>query len=231
MKTKKFFNLCVNDRIATIDIYSDICSYAWEELGEASQRTVQNSISELEVDEIVVNINSYGGDVKEGIGIYNVLKSHPAKVTTICTGMACSIASVIMMAGDEIIMDNASLLMIHNPWTSIVGNAEELRQTAEELDIMSDMIVKAYLSKVNISESELREMMNRETWISSEDAVKMGFATGIRDCEGSERAVASVKKSLCKLLTMPKESIPEPEARTDSGMDIIQLLDNAIKFI
>ena len=124
-----------------------------------------------------MHINSYGGEVAEGLAIYNTLKNSGMKVTTICDGFACSAASVIFMAGDERIINEASLLMIHNAWTYANGNATELRKAAEDLDKITQASVNAYVSRAVISEDEIKNLMDNETWITAQEAVEYGFAT------------------------------------------------------
>lgn len=175
---KKYYSLTVENQEATVQIYGDITSGPWLE-SDVSSYILSKEIENLDVDIIHVYINSYGGEVSEGIAIYNTLKRHKAKIKTYCDGMACSIASVIFMAGDERIMADASLLMIHNPWVMVKGDANALRKEAEDLDTIAQMSIKAYLSKITIEEAELRTMMDEETWITPEDALEKGFATEI----------------------------------------------------
>ena len=115
---KKYYSLYQEEgsREASINIYGDITSWEWLE-SDVSSYTLSKEIEGLDVDNLHVYINSYGGEVAEGLAIYNSLKRHKAKVTTHDDGFAASIASVIFMAGDERIMSNASLLFIHNAWT------------------------------------------------------------------------------------------------------------------
>ena len=126
---KKYFQLTQNNNEVDIQIYGDITSWVWFET-DVSSYTLSKQIEGLECDKINVYINSYGGEVAEGLAIYNQLKRHKAKVKTVCDGFACSAASVIFMAGDERVMSTASLLMIHNAWTWTSGNSKELRKQA-----------------------------------------------------------------------------------------------------
>ena len=185
---KKYFSMEKVGQTATINIYGDICSWAWEELGETSAVTLSKQLEAIgDVDQIDVYINSYGGEVAEGLAIYNALKRHKAKVTTYCDGFACSIASVVFMAGDERVMNDASLLMIHNAWTYAAGNAEELRKQADDLDTITQASVNAYKAVSTLSEEEIKKLMDAETWILPEEAVQYGFATSI-ESHGSEKA-------------------------------------------
>lgn len=182
--SKKYFALERTEQSATITIYGDICSWAWEEFGEMSAQILSKQLEALgDVNEINVYINSYGGEVAEGLAIYNALRRHKAKVRTFCDGFACSIASVIFMAGDERIMNEASLLMIHNAWTRASGNAAELRKQAEDLDKITQASVEAYKAHSNLKEEEIKALMDNETWILPSEALEYGFATAVEKTE------------------------------------------------
>lgn len=180
---RRYFSLVRSGSTAELDIYGDITSWPWLE-SDVSAYNLSQQLAQLDdVTEINVNINSYGGEVAEGLAIYNALMRHPARVTTRCDGFACSIASVIFMAGDERVMNQASLLMIHNAWTYASGDANKLRKQADDLDTITGASKAAYMGRVSITEDELAAMMDEETFITPEDAVSMGFATAI---EGEE---------------------------------------------
>lgn len=138
-KNKQYYQLVTAGNTAELTIYGDITSFPWLE-SDVSAHNLSARLAELQgVSNINVYINSYGGEVAEGLAIYNALKRHPAQVTTYCDGFACSIASVIFMAGDERVMGNPSRLMIHDAWTSVYGaNADELRKQADDLDNITD---------------------------------------------------------------------------------------------
>ena len=178
----KYFQLVTdNDASADLYIFGDICAYPWESQGEQSGASIVRQLKELDVDEIKVHINSYGGDVAEGLAIYNVLREHKAQIVTICDGFACSAASVVFMAGDKRVMQPASLLMIHNAWTVAMGNAAELRKTADDIETITQASVEAYKKVATISEDEIKALMDAEKWILPKDAVDYGFATDIDD--------------------------------------------------
>ncbi|MBR9961258.1 head maturation protease, ClpP-related [Anaerostipes sp. Marseille-Q3525] len=197
----KYYALYVDEdqKAANINIYGDITSYPWTEK-DVSAYNLSKEIEGLDVEQINVYLNSYGGEVAEGIAIYNSLKRHKAAVKTVCDGMACSIASVIFMAGDERIMNNASLLMIHNAWTYTSGNADQLRKEADDLDKISNLSVKAYMEHINISEEELKALLDAETFLSPEEALEYGFATTIIGDKKSDKASQSAKKTLQKMI-------------------------------
>ncbi len=204
----KYYALEKKDKKAELYVFGSITAYPWREKDKDAYGLVKE-LSELEADEIEVHINSSGGAVSEGLAIYNILKNNTAKITTYCDGFACSAASVIFMAGDERIMNAASLLMIHNAWTYGEGNAAALRKQAEDLDIITQASVNAYMQQVTISEKELKEMMDQETWLSADDAVKYGFATRIyeeKEEEASQSALLNIRN---RILNYKDDAIKE----------------------
>ena len=178
---KKYFQLTQKEDTADLYIFGDIEKWAYEPAGETSGVTIVNQLKALKATSINVHINSYGGDVSEGLAIYNTLREHPAQITTICDGFACSAASVVFMAGDKRVMSPASLLMIHNAWTIAMGNASALRKTADDIETITQASVEAYKRTATISEEEIKALMDAETWILPANAVAWGFATDIDD--------------------------------------------------
>lgn len=208
-KKKKYFHLATAGRTADIYIFGDITSWEYLE-SDVSSYTLARSIQDLNADQINVHINSYGGEVAEGLAIYNSLKNHPARVRTVCDGFGCSAASVVFMAGDERVMNPASLLMIHNAWTSASGNAKELRKAADDLEVISDTSAEAYRARVNIPEEQLTELLDSETWITPADAVAWGFATEILEEEQAETASQSARAAVFQALAGTQEAPPPP---------------------
>ena len=217
---KKYYSMDLNQdsREASVQIYGDITSRPWME-SDVSAYLLSKQIAALDVDTNHVYLNSYGGEVAEGWAIYNALRRHPAQIHTYADGFVCSIASVIFMAGTERTMSNVSALMIHNPWTYASGNAADLRKSAEELETLGELSAKSYLRYVNISEDELKEMLDAETWITPEEAVRMGFATDIAEPEENGGISQSVRRRVFDRLTAaPAKSTAEAPA-APSGMD------------
>ena len=200
---KKYFQLTTSEdgMTADLDIYGDISSCWWDDDAMSASK-LSKQLDELgDVSQINVHINSYGGEVAEGLAIYSALRRHKAHVRTTCDGFACSIASVIFMAGDERLMSDASLLMIHNAWTSAWGvNAADLRKLADDMDTITSASKSAYMARVSITEDELTELMDAETWISPSDAVDMGFATEIETFESGDKASQGARDSLMALV-------------------------------
>lgn len=178
---------------------------------------------------IEVYINSYGGEVAEGLAIYNALKRHKAKVKTYVDGFACSIASVIAMAGDERYMYPTSLLMIHNVWTCVSGNSADLRKVADDLDIMTNSSIKAYKERVNISENEIKKLLDNETWLTADEALEKGFITKIAADTKNDKSNQSARKAVYKMLLNKLDNQDDDEK--EEGVDIKELnekLDNLI---
>lgn len=208
---KRYFSLKKEGRSAQLDIYGDITSWPCDE-SDMSAAILSRQLEEIgDVDEISVHINSYGGEVKEGLAIYNALRALKARVKTVCDGMACSIASVIFMAGDERVMHEASLLMIHNAWASGSGNAAELRKQADDLDVITDASKAAYLSRTSIDAEELMALMDAETWITPEAAVDMGFATSVETWGADAGPSQCARRALVALASSQSSSADDED--------------------
>jgi ATP-dependent Clp protease protease subunit len=134
--------------------------------------------------DITVWINSYGGDVYAASRIYTALKEHQGKVKAKVDGVAISAASVIAMAGDEVMMSPTSIMMIHNPWAGFVGEAKDLRHGADILDEVKETIVNAYQLKTGRPRNKISQLMDEETWMGAKKAVAEGFADGVLYAEG-----------------------------------------------
>lgn len=176
---KKFWQMKLLSK-AEAEIYIDgeIDDIKWDD-STTTNSSFRNDLKELgDVDTINLHINSPGGSVFEGIAIFNQLKQHKAKINVYVDGLAASIASVIAMSGDAIFMPENAMLMIHNPWTVVRGNADELRKQADDLDRIGDLSVKTYLSKADgkISEEKLKQLMDEETWLTAQEAIDYGLA-------------------------------------------------------
>lgn len=178
---ERFYQLTnVSEDSATLYIYGDITSIKLFE-NDVCVYDLAKEIGDLNGKALTVRINSYGGEVAEGLAIYNLLKSYEGEVTTICDGFACSAASVVFMAGTKRIMPRSSLLMIHNAWTWASGDADDLRKAAEDLEKITQPSVEIYTSVSNLDADEIKAMMDAETWIDADEALDFGFATEISE--------------------------------------------------
>ena len=187
-----------------IYIYGDVesDSYDWltDEVieSETSANHFRDELAKYpNATQINIYINSYGGSVFEGTAIYNQLRRNPAHKTVYIDGFACSVASVIAMAGDEIIMPRNALMMIHNMWMGAVGNSAELRKAADDLDVINTAGRSAYLAKAGdkLPEAKLIEMMDAETWLTAEDCITYGLADRLADQDADMKNAAEVLKN------------------------------------
>lgn len=149
-----------------------------------------------DVSQINIYINSYGGSVFEGTAIYNQLKRHPAHKTVYIDGFACSVASVIAMAGDEIVMPRNALMMVHNMWMYAQGNAAELRKAADDLDKINEAGRAAYLEKAGdkLTPEMIAELEDGETWLTAEECISYGLADRYADQDADMSGAAEVLK-------------------------------------
>lgn len=162
------------------------------------------------VTSIDLRINSEGGDVFEGRTIYNLLSEHPAKITVYVDGIAASIASLIMMAGDEIRMGDGTFVMIHNPWSFAIGDANEMRRSAELLDSIAKTMIDTYAARTKNDGAKIKKWMDDETWMNASEALENGFADVVAE---PVRVAAAIRRpeSFKKLPTAlrPKRSLAQ----------------------
>lgn len=188
-----FKNSEVNEEEIDLRIDGDIAmdDDFWSMLFGIESVTPKGFMAELSQHkgkDINVWINSYGGDVYAASRIYTALREHKGKVKVKIDGVAISAASVIAMAGDEILMSPTSILMIHNPWGNFQGEARDLRHGADVLDEVKETIINAYQLKTGKSRAKISQMMNEETWMSAKKAVSEGFVDGMLYTQGKEEA-------------------------------------------
>ena len=160
---------------AEIIIYAPIGQSFWEESVSAKDFSDQLNKLEPTVNEISVRINSPGGDVFDGIAIYNRLKQHKAKKIIYIDGLAASIASIIALAGDEIIIGEGALYMVHLPWTFAWGNRMDFDNVTNRLMDVEEQLINIYAKKTKLDKSEIRAMLEAETWMDADQAIEKGF--------------------------------------------------------
>lgn len=200
---KKWYQLTSDEESADLYLFGDITEYKWYE-SDVSAFDMAKELGALGAKPLNVHINSYGGEVKEGIGIYNLLKNYSGPVTTINDGFACSAASVIFMAGEKRVMPQTSLLMIHNAWSYGYGDANALRKKADELDKVTEPSIKAYLEAGNLPYEDIKKMMDEETWLTADEALAYGFATEICD---DDQAMQSIQDQTIRSLVLHKKQL------------------------
>jgi len=173
---KKWYNI-QNKAGETADIY------IFDEIGTYGV-TAQDFISEIKgLKDMPINlrINSLGGDVFDGMAMYNVIKRRESKTTVYIEGIAASIATIIALGADEVIMAENSLFMIHNAWGGTSGEAKDMRKTAETLDKITSELTDIYVKKTGLSYDALAEMMDEESWLNAQEAFDLGFIDTISD--------------------------------------------------
>jgi ATP-dependent protease ClpP protease subunit len=160
---------------AVIRIFGDIGDSWWGDSVSAAQ--FAEDLEEIgKVAQLEVRLNSPGGDMFDGVAIYNTLRNHPAKVTAYVDGLAASAASVIAMGADELVMGTGTQLMIHDAWALSVGNADEMRAQAAVMDKLSDAMADIYADRTGGYSADWREAMREESWYGADEAVKAGLA-------------------------------------------------------
>lgn len=177
MEPNRYFMAQEREEQLDVVIYGTITSWPWRE-SDVSSYTLSKVLAASKAKRVVVHVNSSGGDVAEGLAIFNQLMERE-EVVTVCDGFACSMASAIFMAGKRRIMRPASLLMIHNASMDAGGNAEELRKAADDLETINNVAVSTYRSRISLSDEELKTLLDHETFITPEQAMEWGFATEI----------------------------------------------------
>jgi len=164
-----------SSEVADVYLFNDIGTF-----GITAQNFI-DEIKEYEDTELNIHINSLGGEVFEGMAIYSIIQRRKAKTTVYIEGIAASIASVIALAADEVIMSENSLLMIHNAWGGKQGDARDMRKQADILDKITNEIAEVYVKKSGIPYNEVIRMMDEETWLTAEEAVALGLVDSISE--------------------------------------------------
>lgn len=159
-----------------IEIFDQIGEDFWGD--GVTAKGITASLRDMSGD-ITVKINSPGGNVFEGMTIYNAIRRHQGAVRVEVMGLAASAASVIAMAGDEIVMDPGSMMMIHNAWGMVIGNRHDLADTIPVLEKIDGSMSKLYQARTGLDESDVGAMMDAETFMTAEEAVEKGFATAL----------------------------------------------------
>ena len=208
----KFWNFRnKDDTTGELMLYGDISDTSWWG-DEVTPKDFKNDLDSLgDIKNLNIYINSGGGDVFAGTSIYNMLKRHNAYKTVYIDGLAASIASMIAMAGDKIIMPKNAMLMIHRAWTAAYGNVNDFKKMAETLAQVDNSIATSYTGKTGLEVDEIMEMMDKETWFTASEAVEKKFADEIEaekllaaSIDGAFLMLNNQKFSLNKYKNMPE---------------------------
>jgi ATP-dependent Clp protease protease subunit len=187
---------------AEIDIFGPIGDSLFGDT--VSLKSFRESIKSISdnTKEIIININSPGGDVFDGIAIYNLLKSKKWKKKVKVHALAASIASVIALAGDEVEMGTGAMLMVHLPWTGSYGNRKDFESVIENLVRVEEQLVTIYAKQTGLSRTEIRNLMEKETWMTADEAIELKFATS--KVEDALPIAASALDKATWIARMPK---------------------------
>lgn len=168
-----FSAAAANDQPETLSIYDEIGFWG------VQAKDFSNSLKAVKSKVLNVEINSPGGDVFAGVAIYNMLKGSGKEIVVKVMGVAASAASLIAMAGDKIIMPKNTMMMVHNPWSFAMGNADELRDTANTLDKIGASLLGTYVAKTGMAEEDMKALLATDTWLTADEALEKGFATEV----------------------------------------------------
>lgn len=209
----KYFQFVkLDESLTELFIYGDIRKPSlierWLEIEDSSRvdaYSFKDALNEVDTPNLLVRINSMGGQVSEGLAIYSLLSDFKGHLITQVDGFACSAASVIFMAGEERIIPESGLLMIHNAWTEVSGDHNQLRKAAEDLDMITKPSVNIYVNKTGLSEEEVKEMMDNETWMDYQMAFSKGFATSIQKDDNVHQSVRDINSYIRNLVKQNSE--------------------------
>ena len=211
MKDKYFQFERVDDNITELFIYGDIREpdlidrWFGDDEARVDAFSFKDALQEVDTPNLLVRINSSGGEVNQGLAIYSLLKDFKGHLITKIDGWACSAASVIFMAGEERIMPESALIMIHNAWMSAVGDSNELRKQADDLEMITQPSVNIYVEKTGLSEKTVKSMMDDETWMDYKKAFELGFATSIEKDGEAQQSIKNVNRYIKKLVARNSE--------------------------
>lgn len=226
------------DSSADLFFYGDIVSETWQSEwyeDDMAPGDVKKFLDQLDgTENINIHINSGGGSVFGGIAIYNMLRRNNAHKTVYVDGLAASIASVIMMAGDEIVMPKNATVMIHKPSASYfftTKNADDLRKDAESLDTCQEAIMQTYMTKAKVDKEEIEQKVNDETWLTGEEAaelfdIKVEEANDAVACAGSSMFFC-YKNVPTSLTAQGKNAKQKDEQRPLSRQDIKEIFNES----
>lgn len=207
MSEKYFQFVRIDDLVTELYIYGEIRKPSlieqWLEIEDETRVdafSFKDALNNVDTPNLVVRINSVGGSVNEGLAIYSLLKDFKGHLITKVDGWACSAASVIFMAGQERIMPESALLMIHNAWTYAEGDQNELRKAADDLEMITKPSINIYCSKTGLSENEIKDMMNKETWMDYNVAFEKGFATNVEKDGDAQQSIKDINKYMKNLV-------------------------------
>ena len=250
-KQKKFWNWrnqaddAEGEEPRILELYGTIASESWFD-DDVTPQMFKDELFAGDGD-VVIYLNSPGGDCIAASQIYTMLMDYLGNVTVKIDGIAASAASVIAMAGTEVLMAPTSLMMIHNPMTAAFGSREEMEKAIEMLEEVKESIINAYEIKTSLSRAKLSHLMDSVTWMNAKKAIELGFADDMLEDEkkapvadiaysfSSKAAAAALFNKITEKMTLPApapaepEEPEEPEEPTGRSVDELKARLNTIK--
>ncbi len=217
MGSKKFWNFKNQDeKTGELTLYGEVASVTWWG-DEITPKEFKADLDGLgDIDTLNIYINSPGGDVFAGQAIHSMLKRHKAHKNVYIDGLAASIASVVAMAGDTIFMPKNAMMMIHNPWTFGLGNADEFRKLAEDLDKIREGLIAAYEERSALTRDEIIKIMDDETWLTADECFEYGFCDVVE--KEKEMAACIYKNLLARYKNTPRELLVKPKPKEEQEL-------------
>ena len=161
-----------------IEMMGDIVNEGWYD-SDVSPKRIKNQLAEADGEEIYIQMNSGGGSTVAGSAVINMMRAYKGTITVHNIGISASMASVIQAEADVATMADNALLMIHNPWSMAVGDSDDMKHQADILDKIKASLLQAYVRKTGLSEEKVSEMMDKETWLTAQEAYDLGFVDEI----------------------------------------------------
>lgn len=194
---KKFWSFKAAEKgVGELLLYGEIASSSWWG-DEVTPKQFKEDMDALgDVSELKIYINSGGGDAFAGQAIHSMIKRHKAHTTAIIDGLAASAASVIAMAADTIIMPSNAMMMIHKAWTIAIGNADDMRKLADDMDKVDESLAVTYVEKTGNTHDQVVEWLAAETWMTAQEALDRGFCDQI---EETKNLAASLRGSVLNM--------------------------------
>jgi len=226
---RKFWNWVSNEAGRTLFLNGEISDETWYG-DEVTPKIFKDELNSCTGD-ITVWINSPGGDVFSAAQIYNMLMDYQGNVKVKIDGLAASAASVIAMAGTEVLMSPVAMMMIHNPMTVAIGDSSEMQKASEMLAEVKESIMNAYEIKTGLSRSKLSHLMDAESWFNAKKAVELGFADKILFDSDEEKqkepqeammfSRSAVTNSLLSKLIPPKPENKTPIEQLEKRLSLL----------
>lgn len=234
---KKFWNWAQNEETGVRTLYLDgvIAEESWFDDDITPQAFKTELINGT--GDIVIWLNSPGGDCVAASQIYAMLMDYKGKVTVKIDGIAASAASVIAMAGSKVLMAPTALMMVHNPLTVAIGDSEEMQKAIAMLSEVKESIINAYEIKTNQSRAKLSHLMDAETWLNANKAIELGFADGILEDEKKRSQPEDITYSFSRravtnsLLSKVKPKFPKQPSIEAAKATPVELLEKRLSLI